>query len=496
MPVQLKVLFTVAEVFPLVKTGGLADVAAGLPEALKERGVDVRILLPGYRSVVSLLRTRPVGKPFKPLLSADRVRLLRSELPGRGIPIYLIDAPALYDRPGGPYSDHYGKDWWDNAIRFGVLSKVGALFGSGAGLDGWKADVLHMHDWHAGLASAYTHFDPRATAATVYTVHNLAYQGNFDRKVRKALGISSLAFHMDGLEFHGNLSFMKAGLYYSDQITTVSPTYARQIQTREHGCGMDGVIRKRSDRLTGILNGIDEQTWNPDRDPHLPARFNADSLAGKAKCKAVLEERTGLTPDPQGPIAVMMARMTAQKGWDLFVAAAPALLAEGLRLVAVGGEGPWQAALDRLAAQYPGRFAVVEAFSEEMAHLAEAGADLFLMPSLFEPGGLTQLYSQRYGTPPVVHRTGGLADSVTQATEANIKNGTGTGFLFNAPTSAALAAAVRTALDLYRNHPAQWIELRRNAMRKNSGWGAPAERYLGVYESAIDHRRAAAQAYG
>jgi starch synthase len=496
MPVQLKVLYTVAEVFPLVKTGGLADVAAALPEALKARGVDVRILLPGYRSVVSMLRTRTVGKPFKPLTSADRVRLLRAELPGRGIPIYLIDSPALYDRPGGPYTDPYGKDWWDNAIRFGMLSKVGALFGSGAGVDGWKADVLHLHDWHAGLAAAYTHFDPRATAATVFTIHNLAFQGNFDRKVRKALGISSLAFHMDGLEFHGNLSFMKAGLYYSDQLTTVSPTYARQIQTREYGCGMDGVIRKRADRLTGILNGIDEHTWNPDRDPHLPARFSADSLAGKARCKLLLEERTGLLPDPQAPVAAMMARMTEQKGWDLFVAAAADLLESGVRLVAVGDGGPWQDALKRLAGAHPGRFALVDAFSEETAHLLEAGADLFLMPSLFEPGGLTQLYSQRYGTPPVVHRTGGLADTVTQATAASIRNGTGTGFLFDRPEPGALVAAVRQAADLYRNQPDAWLELQRNGMRKRLGWQEPAERYLNVYDAAIDYRRAAAEALG
>ncbi len=479
-----------------MKTGGLADVAAALPEALKARGVDVRILLPGYRSVVSVLRTRPVGKPFKPLISADRVRLLRAELPGRGIPIYLIDSPALYDRPGGPYTDAYGKDWWDNAIRFGMLSKVGALFGSGSGVEGWKADVLHLHDWHAGLAAAYTHFDPRATAATVFTIHNLAFQGNFDRKVRKALGISSLAFHMDGLEFHGNLSFMKAGLYYSDQLTTVSPTYARQIQTREYGCGMDGVIRKRADRLTGILNGIDENTWNPDRDPHLPARFNADNLAGKARCKALLEERTGLTPDPRGPVAGMMARMTEQKGWDLFVAAAPDLLESGVRLVAVGGGGPWQDRLERLAERYPGRFALVDSFSEEMAHLLEAGADLFLMPSLFEPGGLTQLYSQRYGTPPVVHRTGGLADTVTQATPASIRNGTGTGFLFNRPEAGALVAAVRQAVELYRDEPDAWLELQRNGMRKPMGWESPADRHLNVYGAAIDYRRAAAEAMG
>ena len=285
MPVNLKVLQATAEIQPLIKTGGLADVTQALTEALRGLGMDARLLMPAYRGIAQKVGAKPVSRWFRPLIAADRVRLLKGHMPDSKVPIYLIDCPHLYDRPGNPYSDHYGRDFWDNCTRFGVLSKVAALFGGPQSPDGWRADVVHGHDWHTGLANAYLKFDPEATAAAVFTVHNLIFQGNFNRKVRKGLGIDSLAFHMDGLEFFGHISFMKAGLYYADQITTVSPTYAREIQTPEYGCAMEGLLHLRAAQLSGILNGIDTAYWDPARDPHIPNHYDAADMDGRAANK-------------------------------------------------------------------------------------------------------------------------------------------------------------------------------------------------------------------
>lgn len=492
MPPKLKVLFVVAETWPLVKTGGLADVVPALARALIAQGHDARLLMPGYQAVEERFAGKAAGRFFDALPGLSRVRLIRGELPDYGIPMWLLHCPALYDRPGGPYADERGDDWPDNSLRFGMLGKVATLFASGQGLDGWKADVLHGHDWHAGLASAYAAWDRRVTAGTVFTIHNLAYQGNFDPAVGRALGVQPRALQMDGLEFYGHLSFMKAGLWYSDRLTTVSPTYARQVQTEEYGCGMDGVLRKRQAALTGILNGVDEQVWSPATDLLLPARYSAAQLAeGKARCKLELQDRFGLPRGPDIPIIGTVGRMTSQKGWDLLESAAPALLADKIQLVMVGsGDHALEERLRALAARHPGWLGVHIGYDEALSHLVIAGADVFTVPSRFEPSGLTQMYSQRYGTPPVVRHTGGLADSVTAATPASIADGSGTGFFFMSPDAAALEQALREAVALYRGNPSAWRALQANGMVRDFSWGAPAQAYAEVYKAALAAGRA------
>ncbi len=484
---KLNVLLVVAETWPLVKTGGLADVIPALAAALIERGHDVRILMPGYRDAEERLAGKPAGRFFEALPGHDRVRLIRGRLPDYDVPTWLLHSPSLYDRPGGPYIGPDGQDWADNALRFGMLGKVGARFGSDGGLDGWRADIIHGHDWHAGLAAAYAHFDPAVSAATVFTIHNLAYHGNFDPGLCGTLGIADQAFHADGLEFYGQLSFIKAGLWFADRLTTVSPTYARQVLSEEYGCGMDGVLRHRAGVLSGILNGVDENAWSPDRDPLLPARYSADSLAGKARCKLELQDRFGLARGPDVPLIGMVGRMTTQKGWDLLAEAVPALVAEKAQFAMVGsGDPALEAEVSRLAQRHPGMVGVRVGYDEALSHLVIAGADLFTVPSRFEPSGLTQMYSQRYGTVPVVRRTGGLADSVTEATPEALADGSGTGFLFDAADAAALADALRRGLDLYRSDPAAWRAAQANGMKRDFSWRKPSAEYEAVYAAALE----------
>lgn len=489
MPRKLKILFVVAETWPLVKTGGLADVVPALARALIDAGHDVRLLLPGYREVEEAFAGKAAGRAFDVLPGLPRARLLRGRLRGYDIPTWLLHCAPLYDRPGGPYVDEAGQDWADNALRFGLLGKVGTLFGAGKGLDGWRADILHGHDWHAGLLPAYARFDPAVSAATVFTIHNLAYQGNFPAATCNLLGLPATAFQPDGLEYYGQLSFMKAALWYADWLTTVSPTYARQILTGEYGYGMDGVLRARAGALTGILNGVDELAWNPATDALLPARYSAADLAGKARCKLELQDRFGLARGPDIPLIGMVGRMTTQKGWDLLPEALDALAPRQVQWALLGsGDRRLEANLAALAAAYPGSVGLQVGYDEALSHVVIAGADIFAMPSRFEPSGLTQMYSQLYGTVPVVRRTGGLADSVQQATAETIADGSGTGFLFDEPSGPALAQALDAAVGLYRADPGGWAQLQANGMRHEFGWGRPAAGYAAVYQQALAQR--------
>jgi starch synthase len=488
MPVDLNVLLACAEVFPLVKTGGLADVCASLPSALRDFGAEARVIMPAYRGVAEAAAARPVGRPFRPLSGADSVRLMKGHLPGSRVPVYLVHCPALYDRPGNPYGDQHGQDHPDNAIRFGVLSKVAAMFGTREGLDGWRADVVHGHDWHCGLASAYLKFGDHSTAASVFTIHNLAYQGNFNRKVRKSLGIDSLAFHMDGLEFYGHLSFMKAGIFYADAVTTVSPTYAKEIQNSDLGCGMDGVLRFRSDRLTGILNGIDLTEWDPATDRRIPATYSVDEPGGKGKCRAALLKAKALEAGDDGLVVGMLGRMTRQKGWDLILDAAPALLETGTRIILMGsGHKGYEDRIRALRSRYPGRLGHQEGFHEDFAHLLVSGADILAIPSLFEPCGLVQMYAQRYGTLPLAHRTGGLGDSITDLDD--VGRGPPTGFLFSPASPDALVTALARADRLRTERPGDWKTLQENGMRRDFSWRASAQMYAEVFQAALDNRR-------
>jgi starch synthase len=479
-PPRTRVLFVTPECAPLAKAGGLGDVSAALPAALRELGVDVRVLLPGYPGVLAAAEgARELARisAFEPALGA---RLLEAALPG-GVPLIVLDSPGLFARSGGPYQGDSGEDWPDNALRFGMLSKAAALVGGGAcGLD-WRPDVVHCNDWPAGLAAAYLHFSAPPRAASVMTVHNAAFQGNFDPAWLARLSLPPASFALDGLEFHGSVSFLKAGLFYADALTTVSPTYAREIRTQAQGFGMDGLLRLRGESLSGILNGIDAGTWNPASDPLIAAPYAADTLELKSANKAALQRRLGLAVDGAVPLLGVVSRLTHQKGIDLVLEAAPRLLALPAQLAVLGaGARALEEACRALARRHPGSVAVAVGFDEGLAHLIEAGADLFLMPSRFEPCGMNQMYSQRYGTPPVARATGGLVDTVVDCDAAALADGSATGFVFGEATSSALLGAVERAVALYRD-PRGWRLLQRNGMKRDFGWSGAARQYARIY---------------
>jgi|SoiMetStandDraft_5_1073268.scaffolds.fasta_scaffold12720_1 starch synthase len=476
----LRVLFATSECAPLAKTGGLGDVSAALPPALRRLKIDVKVLLPGYGGVLDTVAS---GKTLATLtLSAPPVecRLIAAELPS-GVPLIVVDCPPLYRRDGGPYQDAAGVDWPDNAVRFGALSQVAAILGGrGSPLD-WRPHIVHCNDWQTGLAPAYLRYQSGPRASTVMTVHNLAFHGSFPPELVAALGLPPASYAMEGLEFYGRMSFLKAGLFYADAITTVSPTYARQIRTEEYGSGMDGLLRARGGALTGIRNGIDTAVWNPAGDPMIERRYGARTLNLKRVNKEALQRRLRLAVDSDVPLLGIVTRYTHQKGSDLLAAALPGLVNVPVQLAALGsGERTHEDALRALAAHHPGKIAAAVGFDEALAHLIEAGADMFLMPSRFEPCGLNQMYSQRYGTPPVARATGGLADTIVDCTPETLAAGTATGFLFTEPAAEDLDAAVRRAIGVYRDRGA-WRSLQRNGMARDFGWTGPAGEYAEVY---------------
>ena len=443
----MRALFVTSECAPFAKAGGLGDVSAALPAALRALGHEVDVLLPAYSDLTG---ASPVGS-FSEL--GFEARLLRKD------EILLLDCAPLYRRHGSPYQDPGGQDWPDNALRFGLLCKVAAGLAP-------EYDILHCNDWPAALAPVYA---PRAKS--LLTIHNLAFQGNFERSWLARLGLPDSYFTMEELEFHGRLSFLKGGLVHAGAINTVSPTYAREVQTEELGCGLDGVLRARSGSVAGILNGVDMEIWDPARDAHLVQRYGPGSLHLKQENKVALQRRLNLEPGEE-PLVGFIGRLTHQKGVDLIAAAAAEIAALPAQLVVLGrGERELEGALAAVAARHPGRIAVVLGFNEELAHLIEAGADIFVMPSRFEPCGLNQMYSQRYGTPPVVRATGGLADTVLDGE---------TGFLFERAESSALAAAVRRAATT-RGDAARWKAIQRAGMERDFSWRAAARQYADLY---------------
>ena len=484
----MRVLHAAAEVFPLVKTGGLADVVGALPQALMGQGADVRLVLPGYPAIADAVLHQKTIAELGPLFGAARVVLRLGTMPYSRVPAYVIDAPWLYRRAGGPYQAADGSEWADNLQRFALLGWMAAHLAGGELDPPWQPDVVHAHDWHAALACAYIAAHPGATAATVFTVHNLAYQGLFASHEFAQLGLPLHFMQSHGVEFHGQLSFMKAGLKYARRITTVSPSYAREIATHEFGCGLDGVIRSRGDEVSGILNGVDGEVWNPATDSALAARYSASDLAGKPRNKLALQKEMGLQQTASAPLFGVVSRLTAQKGLDLVLAALPALLRQGAQLVVQGSGDPvLEAAFGAAAHAHPGQVAVRVAYDESLAHRLIAGADVILVPSRFEPCGLTQLYGLRYGTLPLVRRVGGLADTVTDADEAALRERRATGFAFDAATPAALEAAIDRAVRLFAQ-PDRWRELMRTAMAQDFSWEGAARRYLALYGGLLATR--------
>ncbi|SMC19833.1 starch synthase [Andreprevotia lacus DSM 23236] len=473
----MRVLHVCSELFPLLKTGGLADVTGALPGALAGLGVDVRLLLPGFPAIkAGLPEEGDVAQLDTPF---GHVRLVYSHLPGSGAGVYVIDAPQFYDRPGNPYQDDAQQPYGDNHRRFALLGWLAAELASG--LDPyWRPEVVHGHDWHAGLAPAYLAARGRP-ARSVLTVHNLAYQGLFPADAFGELGLPADFFDIEGLEFHGKVSFLKAGLYYADHITTVSPTYAHEITTEEQGCGLNGLLRDRGAQLSGVLNGVDDAVWNPATDVLIAASYTADKPAGKAKCKQALQEALGLATDSDGPLFAVVSRITEQKGLHLILDTLDEIVSRGGQFVLLGsGDPDKEAAFVAKAAANPQQVAVRIGYDEDKSHRVMAGADVIMVPSRFEPCGLTQLYGLKYGALPLVRKVGGLADTVVDVALENLADETATGFVFNDFTAADLTAGIRRAFALWAK-PQSWKTVRRSAMRRDFGWQAAAHAYTDLY---------------
>ena len=476
----LRIVYATPECAPLVKTGGLGDVSGALPVALREIGLDARVILPGYRAVLAALPQARVAGRIEAIARFPVARLLEADLP-HGVPAWIVDCPELYDREGSPYQDGAGVDWPDNPLRFGLLARAAALLGSPNSPVAWRADIVHANDWLTGLAPAYAALSGDGATPTVLTIHNLAFQGIFDPGWVAALALPSASFAIEGVEYYGRMSFLKAGIYYASAITTVSPTYSEEIQREATGMGMHGLIAARRDRLTGILNGIDTTVWDPANDALIPSRYGANALARKGANKRALRARVGLEPRSGTPLLGVVTRLTPQKGIDLLFDIVDAVLELPAQIVIVAsGDKALEQRLRALTAARPRALASFIGFDETLAHLVESGADAFVMPSRFEPCGMNQMYSQRYGTPPVVHATGGLNDSVVDCTPRTLADQTATGFKFFAPTAESLLEAIERCVAAYADRAA-WQSIQRNGMARDFSWNRAAREYAAIY---------------
>jgi starch synthase len=481
----LRVLFVSSEIYPLAKTGGLADVSAALPDALAALGVDVRLLMPGYPKAIASAANKTVEIDLEDFMGAGPLRLISARTPDTRLPVWLVDCPTLFDRPGGLYQDDDGRDWPDNARRFAVFSHVAAELARGALAVDWQADLVHANDWHAGLVPTILAETSGRKVPTLLTLHNLAYQGLFPAELFPQLDVPAQLFSPEGVEFYGKVSFLKAGILHSDQLTTVSPSYAQEIVTAECGCGLEGVLQGRARDLVGVLNGVDYRIWDPASDIHIPANYTARKIGGKRACKVAAQREFGLQADAEIPLVFFMSRFTDQKMADVVARTLPEIAATGAQCVLLGdGDRHLEEEFDRAARLHPGQIAARVGYEEPLAHLLLAGGDILLHPARYEPCGLTQLYAMRYGTLPVVRSTGGLSDTVVDATERTIAAGTATGFAFSNIDAGEMLDCLRRALTLYEQ-PLLWRKLQRQAMAQNFGWSESARRYLAVYRTLV-----------
>lgn len=492
---SLKVVTIASEMIPLAKTGGLGDVCGSLPLALESVGCQSTCFLPAYRSALKAgLPIETTDIAFTISIGGKNVacRLLKTQLAHSNVTVYLIDQPHYFERDG-LYSDRQG-EFRDNCERFAFFCRAAMQAIETLGL---KPDIVHCHDWQTGLVPAYIHarlgnFAWMNDVASVMTIHNLAYQGRFWHLDMPLTGLDWNYFNWERLEYYGDLNLMKSGIVFADRVTTVSPTYAKEITRPEHGCGLDGLLAKRGSDLIGIVNGVDYQQWNPATDDLLPAKYDLQSWqGGKAACKAALQADLGLPQEASKPLVGIVSRLAGQKGWDLILP----LLRHWLphrdvqwAILGTGDKG-YENELRDMSIAHPTKLAVKLDFSEKVAHGIEAGSDLFLMPSRYEPCGLNQLYSLKYGTVPVVHATGGLADTVVHSTAETLQNGTATGFSFNEYSVAKLENALNEALDFYLNRRQQWAQLVETGMRDDWSWNNSANRYREIYLETLQNRR-------
>lgn len=479
-----KILFAASEVYPFIKTGGLADVSSSLPRALLKRGHDIKIILPAYASVLVKAKDAGIKKIGELSITGQTIILWQTRLPGSRVTVLLVDIPQFSAREGNPYCGPDGGDWTDNHWRFFVFAKVAeAVALNQANLD-WQPDIVHCNDWQTGLIPALL-AQTSERPASVFTIHNLAYRGLFSYQAFAELGLPGEYWNHEKLEFYGQLSFIKGGLSFADAITTVSPSYAEEIQRVEFGCGLDGVLRARTKDLTGILNGIDADEWNPGSDKLIQQNYNHRTIKQKVNNKIALQAELGLQVDEKIPLLGFIGRLVEQKGIDLILNQINLLLEQDCQLVVLGSGFPnYEQALKNIALQHPHKVSVTLGYNETFAHQIEASADIFLMPSIFEPCGLNQLYSLRYGTLPVVHAVGGLRDTVIESVEDPSNNN---GFVFDEPTAEALHQAIERALASYQQ-PAVWKKLQQNAMKEDYSWEKSAELYEKVYTTILEKK--------
>ncbi|AJC81125.1 glycogen synthase [Rhizobium etli bv. phaseoli str. IE4803] len=476
----MKVLSVSSEVFPLIKTGGLADVSGALPLALKAFGVETKTLLPGYPAVMKVIRDPVARLEFADLLGEKATVL---EVRHEGLDLLVLHAPAYYDRPGGPYLDPLGKDYPDNWRRFAALSLAASEIAAGL-LPGWRPDLVHTHDWQAALTSVYMRYYPTPELPSVLTIHNIAFQGQFGSEIFPGLRLPDHAFAIDGVEYYGTTGFLKGGLQTAHAITTVSPTYADEILTPEFGMGLEGVITTRIDDLHGIVNGIDTDIWNPATDPVVHTHYGPTTLKNRDENRRSIAEFFHLDND-DAPIFCVISRLTWQKGMDIVANVADEIVGMGGKLVVLGsGEAALEGALLASASRHPGRIGVSIGYNEPMSHLMQAGCDAIIIPSRFEPCGLTQLYALRYGCVPIVARTGGLNDTVIDANHAALAAKVATGIQFSPVTETGMLQAIRRAMHFYADRKL-WTQLQKQGMKSDVSWEKSAERYAALYSSLV-----------
>ncbi|PDT80655.1 glycogen synthase GlgA [Sinorhizobium sp. BJ1] len=477
----MNILSVASEVYPLVKTGGLADVVGALPAALLPHGIRTRTLVPGYPAVLHKLKKKKTVGGIDNLFGHPAT-LLAAEIDG--LDLLVLDQPALYDRDGGPYLDPTGRDYPDNFRRFAALSLAAAEIAGDNVVPGWRPDIVHVHDWQAALTPVYMRFGSARNMPTVLTIHNIAFQGQFGPSVFPELSLPPEAFTTPFLEYYGDVGFLKGGLQTATAIITVSPSYAHEILTPEFGMGMEGLLASRVLDLTGIVNGIDVDTWNPETDPNIARNYGPTAIKQRAANRKALEERFGLDQS-RGPIFCVISRLTWQKGMDLLAEVADDIVTLGGKLIVLGsGDSALEGALLAAASRHRGRIGMITGYDEPLSHLMQAGSDAILIPSRFEPCGLTQLYGLRYGCIPIVARTGGLTDTVIDANEAALSARVATGFQFRPVTADGLRLAIRRAMHAY-SEPKVWARLQNQGMKSDVSWGKSAERYAALYSGLL-----------